>query len=318
MGPSTSRSGSFLFDRPHSGTGAGTSTSGTFDASAGATLDISIIGTLTGTYTGTGGGTVQISNIGEPLIGGAGATFDFSPGLLQWNGGTIGGTGTLTNTGAMTIAGSNGAFLGVSLDNQGTIIDSETGGIGFGAVTLTNEAAAVYDIENNGGWSNGSIINDGTIEKTAGTGQFTDTETTFQNDGGTINVETGSFLFDRPHSGTGAGTSTGGTFDASPGATLDITIIGTLTGTYTGTGGGTVQISNIGEPLIGVAGATFDFSPGLLQWNGGTIGGTGTLTNTGALTIAGSNGVTLALSLDDREQSPTPTRQGSGYPPRAH
>ena len=83
--------------------------------------------------------------------------------------------------------------LNTTLDDQGSITDSETGALQFGGNgNLTIGTSGIYDIENNGGWSNGTIINDGTIEKTAGTGQFTDTETTFQNDGGTINVETGS------------------------------------------------------------------------------------------------------------------------------
>ena len=244
-------------------------------------------------YTGTGGGTVQISSNGTPLIGSGGATFSFSPGPLQWIGGTIGGTGTLTNAGTMTISGSNGNSLETSLDNQGTITDSETGGVFFSssATTLTIASNAFYNIVNSGGWNGGTITNDGTIEKTAGSGAFSDSGSTFQNDGGTINVQSGSFLFFPPaHQNSGPGTSTGGTFDVSAGATLGISGIGTLTGAYTGTGGGKVLIDGNGELAIGAAGASFDLAAGMLQWVAGDITGPGTLTNAGDMQVLDDNG----------------------------
>ena len=62
-------------------------------------------------------------------------------------------------------------------------------------MTLTIASNAFYNIVNSGGWNGGTITNDGTIEKTAGSGAFSDSGSTFQNDGGTINVQSGSFLF---------------------------------------------------------------------------------------------------------------------------
>ena len=89
----------------------------------------------------------------------------------------------------------------------------------------------------------GTVNNAGTILKTGGTGTFIDDGTTFNNQGGTINIESGTFDIE-DHLETGPGQSTGGTFDASAGAVLDISIIGTLTGTYTGTGGGPCNCSD--------------------------------------------------------------------------
>ena len=114
-------------------------------------------------------------------------------GSTAWSNATLAGAGSVVNTGTITMTG-GGVDLNTTLDDQGNITDSETGALHLGGNgNLTIGTSGIYDIENNGGWNNGTIIDDGTIEKTAGTGQFTDTETTFQNDGGTINVEIGVF-----------------------------------------------------------------------------------------------------------------------------
>ena len=285
-------SGAFDIAQLHLSTGAGMSTGGTFDASTGAVLDISTIGTLTGTYTGTGGGVVQLSN-GTIAVGMAGATFNFAPGLFQWTGGTIAGPGTLTNTMGMTLSGSNGWSLNTTLDNQGTVTQTGAGTLSLSNASpvalFTNAANATVDLGSKGEWLGGTIDNLGTIDVAAGMGQtFSELDSTFNNQGGTISVTSGTFAINQLHGSTGPGNSTGGTFDASAGAVLDISSIGTLTGTYTGTGGGVVQLSNGGTIVIGASGATFHFSTGLFHWTGGNFSGPGTLTSRGRHAGAGS------------------------------
>ena len=96
---------------------------------------------------------------------------------------------------------------------------------------------------------------------------------------GVVNVQTGTVSLG------GGGTSKGGAFDVSAGATLDLTGGGgnTYTGSYTGSGSGTIQMSG---GTLGTDGTTvFDFPGAMFQWTGGTI--TGALTNNGVMTAFG-------------------------------
>lgn len=263
----------------------GTSSGGIFNVSAGALLDLTggqspIYG---GTYTGSGDGTISWD--GGTVIPGADAVFDFPSGLLVWDRGFL-GAGTLTNIGAMTIA-----HTSITADRlaSGAIIHNE------GVITLTahlntasgselhNHAGALIEFVADGdiNWSSGPtmplVTNEGTVQKSGGTGQsFMEG---FVNLGGVIEVLSGELQLQ------GNGVNTGGTFNLSPGALLDLTggQSPTYAGTYTGSGGGTISWDN-GTVIPGTD-AVFNFPAGLLVWDNGFMG-SGTLTNVGTITIA--------------------------------
>jgi protocatechuate 3,4-dioxygenase beta subunit len=279
----------------------GTSTGGTFQVAQGATLRLDggdgSIGTLTGTYTGSGQGTISLDNH-TVTIGSAGATFDFPPGLFDWTGGgfnfAAAGT-TLSNTGAITIDGTGGPPAlagGGTLSNRGTITVSGTAGFSVPGA-LTNQAGGTLELTSGagigGGLGTGILNNLGTVEESAPSGTTSVLQITFNNQGGTIDVQSGTLAV------AGGGTSTGATFQVAQGATLRLDggdgSIGTLTGTYTGSGQGTISLDNH-TVTIGSAGATFDFPPGLFDWTGGgfnfAAAGT-TLSNTGAIEVDGTD-----------------------------
>jgi hypothetical protein len=230
--------------------------------------------------------------------------------------GTWGATGTparrrARTSGTLTVAGAHGESLASSLDNQGTITQTGAGPLTLrgSAVTLTNEANATDTIQTGGELIGGTVDNQGTIAVAAGAGQtFTDIDTTFDNLGGMISVTSGAFLIANDETATGRGTSTGGAFDVSIGAVLDISGLGTLTGTYNGTGGGVVQLTSSGTIDIGTTGATFDFAPGMFQWMGGTVFNEDTLTNQGTITLAGSQGEDFGPGLLDNTGTIVQTR----------
>ena len=274
-------------------------TGGTFQVSPGAILhwtgsDAFKRYELTGTYTGSGGGVVELADIGHVLtVGSAGAAFDFPSGMFQWREGLIdGGTAGLTNRGTITLAGPSVKPSLRTITNAGTILHAGSGdlAITFGA-TLTNQVGAIYEIQGNQSvFDTGTFVNRGTLRKSGGTGTSSMKPSTFRNEGGIINVQTGTLEL-VPNNGTN---STGGTFNVAAGAVLDLTTqsTGVYTGTYTGAGGGTVRLRLLGffDQGFGlnVAGATFNFPTGMFQWLGGTLdGGAAGFNNTGSITLAG-------------------------------
>jgi hypothetical protein len=311
----------------------GASTGGTFDAAKGAVLDLTgggDVNVFSGSYTGSGQGTVLLGS-GAFVVGTGGATLDFPAGLLRWQGGMIGGRGsinlqgnTLTNTGSVTLndpsgntfqlfaddvfRGGNDYNLGGTLVNRGTIV--QQGGGEFQLVEkvqIDNRAGATYDfasdglIDSDASFDAVAVSNAGTLEKTGGTGTAS-IDVAFSNLKGTLAANSGTLQLDcRLDTG---GSSTGGTFDAAKGAVLDLTGGGgalstnVFTGTYTGSGQGTVLLGS-GAFVVGAGGATLDFPPGLLQWVGETNAGVGiidlqgnTLTNAGFLMLSNAPGIT--------------------------
>jgi RHS repeat-associated protein len=292
--------------------GTGTSTGANIVVAAGAVLDFwARFGgtqTLTGTYTGTGSGTVgvQITGANDPFtmaIGSAGATFNFAPGLFtQWDDGQIAGPGVLTNTGSLNF---NTDFDGVSVTLNGAAINNQGTIVWGNGVIYTSNAPVINNYGTFDAQANayvapdnnvGSFNNYGTLERTTGTGTADFSQLDFNNLGAAIDVDSSTLEL-------GTGTSTGANIVVAAGAVLDFWAryggTQTLTGTYTGTGSGTVavQITGANDPFImaiGSAGATFDFAPGMFQWDDGQFAGPGTLTNAGSFTV----GVTAYLDLD--------------------
>jgi hypothetical protein len=243
-------------------------------------------------------GTLQIDNdliVTDRLLMEAGDVRPAAGSLLlygptnSWTGGVIdfiNGSGSLENHGTMTIdttagnlimSGRNGAGL-AQLTNSGTI-DLAGGNNLFlnAASTLTNEGT--FNIDGDASishsYSDGTLVNAGTLEKTGGTG--TSTISSGLANSAAITVQTGTLAL-----ASSGGTNSGGTFSVSAGATLDLTGGSTVAyqGIYTGSGGGTVLLAS-GVLAVTNSGATFNMPGSLFQWTGGTIdvSSSGTLTN---------------------------------------
>jgi hypothetical protein len=252
---------------------------GTSQLSAG-TIDVSSVTSGSTTITGS------LTNTG---------TMTYSaPTALGWD-----AAGTLTNKSTLDIsAGSTFALLnGGILKNSGTIND-DISGSGFeidSAAALNNNAGAIFSF---GGDSNfgyvtapGTFNNLGTLKKIAGTGT-SELNLNFSNQGGTINVASGTIEVDSV-----GGSSTGGSFTVATGAVLDLTGGQSISysGSYTGTGTGTIAL-DAGTLDVATGGATFNFAAGLFQWSGGAIDTSGgELTNTGTIALSGGSSATETL-----------------------
>ena len=295
----------------------------TFQPASGAVIDIAGAGTaiLDGTLTGSGAGQVVVNGANAPTfeIGDdthAGATLNFPAGLFRLigsggnspfvAGNVSGGTAVLTNNGAVTFdttAGSISVGPGggpLTIDNQGTITQTGPTGVELDQGDIVNEPGAVYDIQSDGTitGSIGTLTNEGTFEKSAGTGTST-VASAFVNDGGTIVAQAGTLALSPASSPTEALTFlSSSTFQPAAGTVIDLGAgTATLEGTWTGSGAGLVTAS-LGTLDVGAsiqAGATLDFPAGLFRFvgssggspgiNGNEAGGTAVLTNLGFLTF---------------------------------
>gem|GEM_PF-2976977 len=284
--------------------GGGSSTGGTFNVNGSASV-LNIAGsanpTLTGTYGGSGTGTVLLSG-GTVTVGAAGATFTFPARLFSWTGGTISNTGggVLTNTGHITLAGGDNKDLHntLALDNTGVITDTADASHGwrmFDSTSLVNMPGGIIDIagaetiQEDGA---GVIINHtGAVFENTGTGSST--TALFDNQGGTIEVDSGAYTL------ANNGASTGGFFNVNGTASV-LNITGgqnpIWSGSFTGAGTGTVLLGS-GTLNVGAAGVTFNFPAGLFVWSGGAISAN-KLTNTGFMTLASGDNHDLHGGLD--------------------
>jgi hypothetical protein len=111
-----------------------------------------------------------------------------------------------------------------------------------------------------------TVINRGTLRKSAGAGTAFMSTRNFSNEGGTIDVKSGTLQISGPlNHGMIGGLSTGGVFTVAAGAALDLSGPGNTvrySGTYTGSGAGAVRV-RAGVLEVGTTGATFNFPPGL-------------------------------------------------------
>lgn len=117
------------------------------------------------------------------------------------------------------------------------------------------------------GFNTGRVLNEGLLQKTAGTGTFT-ISTVFENNGGTINVDSGSMRL------SGGTILTNGQYNVNPNGFLELNNLNThaVNGTLTGQLDGPFVV-NGGGLFVGNGGTNFlDFSgPSRVEWRGGVL-----------------------------------------------
>ncbi len=280
------------------------------------TSTLSGTNTVTGTLTCGGG-------FSGPLLVEAGAT-------MNWTGGTASGPLTVTSNAMLNISGSGGKILENTLTNAGTVTWT-----GTGAITLYNNLSsyngaiwnlpgAVFDIAtdeniNCACYGYEFFNNQGTLEKTAGTGTtyisvlVTNTGTVEAqsgtlnfNDGGSIggvyttvsgaaiNFTGGNFSVGAAAiSGAGSVMLTGGTLTLLSNVIANLQLTGGTVTIGTNFEGGTItNLTLAGSTLIGNNTVT-----GTLTWTAGVIAGPLTVASNAMLNISGSAGKTLQSAL---------------------
>ena len=165
---------------------------------------------------------------------------------ILWTAGTLNAATSVTNTGVVTLAGSVSEQLVGTFNNAGTVVHTGSGTFVLNnAATFNNLATGLYDFQGDG-WINwdassvGLFVNSVNWHKSLpGASEAVVVE--IRNTGGVINVLTGTLPI-RNWSGSG------GTFNASPGAVLELKSANgnpyTIAGAYTGSGGGTVLLDS--------------------------------------------------------------------------
>ncbi len=296
----------------------GDSTGGTLNAAANSLIRLAIGGvggstaSLEGSYTGSGDGRVELAS-GVLSTTGNGATFNFPDGYFHWTGGVVFGPGTgLINSGFISLSGAADRRLAGRLTNNGTIRHEDGGNLLLdGSSILTIAAGSVYDFAGDGDIGpsgqgagfNSFVQHEGTLRKSAGTGNTSDISTPVNTTATAVmDGQVGRLKF----SGGGLWNST--TINAAASAVVEIAGTPAFTGTFTGSGSGSVELSAGVNPAdFGVAGATtnLNFPPGLFHWTGGSVvgGGCGSfvgcnipLNNLGEVTIDGPNGKSISAN----------------------
>ncbi|MDQ6625159.1 MAG: hypothetical protein M3Y69_03315, partial [Verrucomicrobiota bacterium] len=279
-----------------------------FNAATGALIDLATAGAVdsavvrfTGAMTGINtGGTVRLNKGWISTVANTGgSTLNFGGNTFQWQGGRLNGTaadpftnlGTINITGSATLNGVDG-FI-----NKNAVIQSGLGTLDLYRGSLNNAAGAVYEIRNDMPITDyGPFINAGTLRRSTSAGTVTlDPNLQIINNGGTIQVDTGTLLLPAANSHY-----SGGTFNVAAGGLLDLADAGAVdsgaihfSGTFTGANiGGTVRLSHGWWNTAADTGgpATFNFAGNTFQWTGGRIGAyqPNQFTNTGTINITGS------------------------------
>ena len=275
-----------------------------FNLAAGAVVNISSSPSIAGTIIGSGSGTVNIGN-GRLYIGTGGATFDFPGNMLQWTSGQMDlGDGNLTNLGTMTITGFVDFYNDGILYNYGTIIQTGAGNLQLGTdgtfpSTLDNEPTGKYLLEGDGGLTeisdsgnaNGqtSLINDGLIQKTAGTGTSPLDVLGAITSNGTIEADTGAIALSTPLglNQIANNSLTGGTWIAKNGAALDFP-----SGTDITSSAANITLSGAGATISGLT-ALSSNSGNFALTAGATFTASGAFGNTGTLTLGPGSTLTI-------------------------
>ncbi|MGD0731750.1 MAG: S-layer family protein [Terracidiphilus sp.] len=257
--------------------------------------------TNTGLIEATGGGILSVGNL----------TLDNSGGNITASGGTVNFSSTTIQGG--TLNSLNGGTLGVTSSGTAATLDGTTAG----AITISTGTTWTGAL-NTTTYVNGSIINNGAISLTAGSGNNTDLNllaNTTLSGGGTLTMNSGDnngqVYIQQSYGGLtltnvdntiqgygeiGNGglaliNENGGTIDANvSGKTLTLNNSGgiTNTGTLEATNGGTLNISGI---TVNDVGSGITANGGAVVINNGTEIDGGFLTNTNSGTIGNGGGV---------------------------
>ncbi len=309
--------------------------SGTFNISAGTVLLFPANYTLnTGTML-VGAGTTRLTGGTLTIAGGVTAqNFDFQGGtlggsgtltitvVLNWTGGVMNGGGTLRipSSTALNLSGAADKFLqGWTINNAGTTTWSGSGVI-WGSVgsVFNNMAGATFDVQNDvpfnyqcGPCGVPTFNNIGTFKKSAGAGTTTINGGVIFSNTGTVNVQVGTLSVN----GGGANSST---FNLSIGTVLLFPADYRLNGGTTFAGAGVVRLTGGTLNIAGnVSAQTFEFQ-------GGTLSGVGTLTtnvafnwtggvmnDTGALSIPAGTALNMSGAADKFLQGRTINNAGT-------
>ena len=221
-------------------------------------------------------------------------------GTMNWAGGTMSGSGTTTIDAAASLnfqfAGysvDTNQYLNRDLDNAGTA--TLTGGdivLGSG-VTLDNQSGALFDAQTDASITTASgsatFSNEGTVKKSAGTGITSIGASVTFNTSGEVDAQTGTLQLSVG--------SNSGVLDLSSGATVSVVLSGSGAfvlasgSSYTGTGVLSVGSAGIVEldtdvtlnnldllstsQITGTGNLSIEET---MNWSGGTVSGSGTLT----------------------------------------
>ncbi len=220
-----------------------------------------------------------------------------------WTSGTLAGNGKLILQGATEMSGSGGKSIGGSriIDNSGTVTWTGTGSIqdagGSVSPVFNNLLGGVFDIQNDASFSGTKLTfnNDGAVKKTAGTGESSWRNITFNNNSSnTVSVEVGTLIL--------GGGDHSGAFTVAAGATLkfdprssastnvNLTANSSITGAgtleLTGNLGDTINIGNSTLPNITkITGSTVNVNSAVTTANLELSSSSSSLSGTGELTV---------------------------------
>ena len=248
-------------------------------ASSGSTTQSFFIGGQTLTVNGP----IQVNSQGQfNLNGGALAGTNVLTGTLTWSGGSMSGTMTLAGSSVLDIvAGGGDGFNGLVLTNYGTVNWTNTTLYGISGNNAQIYNYGVWNAQSDdtfqGAYNGGSptlFDNFGTFRKSGNTGAtILDGNVVFNNTG-TVTVQSGTLNIN------GGGTSSGGYMTTASGGIINFSsYLFTNTTTFTGIGSYVAGGATIGGTIVGT-----------LNWDGGNLAGTATLTTNSVLNIVAGGG----------------------------
>ncbi|HEX8563305.1 MAG TPA: hypothetical protein VF676_10035, partial [Flavobacterium sp.] len=260
---------------------------GLYNISAGAFLSINNVTTVRGVLSGLiAGEIIWTSTINIPSN--ESATFGFTgvgTGNINWQQGSLGGGGTLTNnfTMRMTTTSNKQVIGATTLNNDGLFYFQSSGDLYISDGIVNNLAGGVIDLrtdEGNISYSGGGshvLNNFGLIKKTTSAGNAT-IESVLHNYA-TLTVESGTMSFQ-----VGPTYFHGGTYNVATGTTMEwrhpVVLDGTLNGLVNGD---IVWLSTVSVSTA----ANLAFSgAGGINWAAGSLNGGGNLVNAFTLRLA--------------------------------
>ena len=254
-------------------------------------------------YSSTNPGTTPNLTLSGGVLGGSVVGLLNVTNAMTWSGGGMTGSGGTTRVAAGGSLAMGGAttltFTNYVLELGGTGTWSGTASMNSGSgATLRVLAGGTLDLQadvsfhfNQGGIQS-RFHNQGTVNRTTGTGTFT-VSSLFDNDGA-VSVQSGLLSLLGGGTSTGSHTAAAGGVLSYDGGTHTLSAASSITGAgvVRSTGGATAtagSLSVTGAGILGVLGGAFDYDGAgtatlqNLAINGGTLGGSGLITVSGAM-----------------------------------